>query len=79
MPSPGGGPGEVAEVQDSESIGAGDGEREDAGRWEMVAGESEEQVLTELGIDYIEPEKRNFAFIVNSSLKVKGRPKAQTL
>ncbi|TDL22182.1 Nucleotidyltransferase [Rickenella mellea] len=51
------------------------------GNWEFIVGETEEEVLRELGMNYIEPEKRNFAFIVKSgkqkqlSESKRGRPK----
>lgn len=49
------------------------------GNWEFVVGETEEEVLKELGMNYIEPEKRNFAFIIKSGTQKqppkRGRPK----
>lgn len=37
------------------------------GYWELLASRSEEEVLEELGLDYVEPEKRNFSFVVGRS------------
>jgi DNA polymerase beta len=34
------------------------------GFWELVRAESEEQILRELGMEYVEVEKRNFGFVV---------------
>jgi len=38
-----------------------------SGYWELLASRSEEDVLEELGLDYVEPEKRNFSFVVGRS------------
>ena len=40
---------------------------EDEGRWELVASTTEQEVLDELGVEYVEPERRNFAFVVSKS------------
>jgi len=37
------------------------------GYWTFVEGESEVGVLRELGMSYVEPIKRNFAYLVNSN------------
>lgn len=37
------------------------------GYWELLASRSEEDILEELGLDYVEPEKRNFSFVVGRS------------
>jgi len=34
------------------------------GFWELVRAETEAEILRELGMEYIEPEKRNFSFVV---------------
>lgn len=31
------------------------------GAWALVAGSDEEAIFTEIGLDYVEPEKRNFS------------------
>lgn len=36
------------------------------GRWELVASRTEEEILSELGIEFIEPERRNFSFIAST-------------
>lgn len=36
------------------------------GYWTFVEGDSEEAVLRELGMNYVEPTKRNFAYLANS-------------
>ncbi|KAG2051587.1 Nucleotidyltransferase [Suillus hirtellus] len=38
------------------------------GYWTFVEGESEDAVLRELGMNYVEPIKRNFAYLSNSDL-----------
>ncbi|KAG1906751.1 uncharacterized protein F5891DRAFT_1003591 [Suillus fuscotomentosus] len=50
------------------------------GYWTFVEGESEDAVLRELGMNYVEPIKRNFAYLSNSDLdtptvKKGGRPR----
>jgi DNA polymerase beta len=36
------------------------------GHWAFVEGESEDAVLRELSMNYVEPIKRNFAYLANS-------------
>ena len=43
------------------------------GHWELVASETEEQVMTALGMPWIEPEKRNFSFLQDNGGKRKKR------
>lgn len=38
-------------------------EGNEGGFWELVRAETEEEVLRELGMEYIEPTKRNFALV----------------
>ncbi len=38
-----------------------------SGYWELLASRSEEDILEELGLDYVEPENRNFSFVVGRS------------
>ncbi|KAG1751118.1 hypothetical protein EDB19DRAFT_1675431 [Suillus lakei] len=50
------------------------------GYWAFVEGESEDAVLRELGMSYVEPIKRNFAYLAHSDLDVStvkkgGRPR----
>ena len=49
----------------------GDG---DGPHWEMLPSETEEQIFDELGVDFIEPEKRNHAFLTSKAgyMKTKG-------
>ena len=51
---------------------------EEDGHWELVASETEEDIFSELGISYVEPHKRNFAFITNGTKKPRGRPKSRS-
>ena len=45
----------------SETVGA---ETDDVkGFWELVASETEEDILDHLGMVWVEPEKRNYAFL----------------
>lgn len=37
------------------------------GRWELVASTTEQEVLDELGVEYVQPERRNFAFVMSKS------------
>jgi DNA polymerase beta len=51
-------------------------EGEEKGYWELVKAETEEEILKEVGMEWVEPEKRNFAFVVGkTSGRGKGRPK----
>jgi DNA polymerase beta len=46
------------------------------GYWELVKAETEEDVLEELGIEWIAPERRNFSFIVGKKATIiKARPR----
>ena len=49
------------------------------GHWELVASETEERVLEEIGLPWIEPEKRNFSYLRKdgggSKKKGRGRPR----
>jgi len=51
-------------------------EDEQKGFWELIKVESEEEILNELGLEYVEPEKRNFGFVVG---KTKTTPKRSGL
>ncbi|EJC98074.1 Nucleotidyltransferase [Fomitiporia mediterranea MF3/22] len=37
------------------------------GRWELVASSTEKEILDELGVEYVGPERRNFTFVVSKS------------
>ena len=37
-----------------------------SGHWELLPSESEEEILTQLALDWVEPEKRNFGFLENN-------------
>ncbi|KAF9492013.1 Nucleotidyltransferase [Pleurotus eryngii] len=41
------------------------------GHWELIKAESEEDILLELGLDYVAPERRNYEFLVNTPGKKK--------
>jgi DNA polymerase beta len=42
------------------------------GYWEMVKAETEEEILDVLGMEWVEPERRNFKFVVKRE-GLKGR------
>jgi DNA polymerase beta len=44
--------------------GVDDARSEQRGYWELVRAESEEEILEELGMTFIQPEKRNFGFLL---------------
>lgn len=45
------------------------------GHWELVASETEEEILSELGMPWVEPEKRNFSFVLDGTKKrSRGKP-----
>ena len=52
------------------------------GHWQLVASKTEKSILTELGMPWVEPQKRNFNFLADSKArkskepKVKPQPKA---
>lgn len=48
---------ELNEVTNGKSAGT------EEGRWELIASRTEQEIFDELGIDYVEPERRNFSFI----------------
>jgi len=35
--------------------------------WELVEGRGEEEILKEIGMQYVVPEKRNFSYVATSS------------
>jgi DNA polymerase beta len=43
--------------------------QEDWGFWELVRAETEEEILSEVGMPYVEPEKRNFKFVVGKGAR----------
>jgi len=48
------------------------GESLEKGYWSLVKSSSEEEIFEELGLDFIEPDKRNFSFVSGKrSRKVK--------
>jgi len=53
----------------------GGNEEEEKGYWELVKAETEEEILKELGMEWVEPEKRNFEFVVGKTSRGRGRPK----
>ena len=46
------------------------------GHWELVASETEEAILDELNTPWVEPEKRNFSFLMADSGKKRARRKS---
>ncbi|KAH8114470.1 Nucleotidyltransferase [Phellopilus nigrolimitatus] len=65
-----GSPNEMSDVeQPTNSKSGSDGTRrregEEDGRWELVASSTEQEVLNELALGYVEPERRNFAFVMS--------------
>ncbi|KAL5520081.1 hypothetical protein ACEPAG_1741 [Sanghuangporus baumii] len=45
---------------------------EEDGHWELVASKTETEMLDALTVEYVEPERRNFAFVVSRSKQGKG-------
>ncbi|KAL5501562.1 hypothetical protein ACEPAH_8822 [Sanghuangporus vaninii] len=45
---------------------------EEDGHWELVASKTETEILDALTVEYVEPERRNFAFVVSRSKQGKG-------
>ena len=39
------------------------------GFWELVARETEEDILDQIGMEFVEPDKRNYAHVVRESRK----------
>lgn len=50
---------------------------EDSGFWELARAETEEEILKVLGIEYVEPGRRNYEFVVGRPSKVKGGTKGR--
>jgi len=46
-------------------------------KWTLVEGHDEEAILKEIGMEYVDPEKRNFAFVVDSRKSGYGKKKIQ--
>jgi DNA polymerase beta len=42
------------------------------GYWELVKADTEEEILRELGLDFVEPTKRNFSNVVGKQTKKKA-------
>ncbi|EIW74677.1 Nucleotidyltransferase [Coniophora puteana RWD-64-598 SS2] len=49
----------------SESTEDVEAESEGSWRWHLLASEDERQILAELGMDWVEPERRNFVYLVD--------------
>ncbi|KAJ7143532.1 hypothetical protein C8R43DRAFT_953973 [Mycena crocata] len=52
-----------------------DEEGNSTGFWELVWGETEEEVLKELGMEYVEPVKRNFSLVLGRTVSPAGNRK----
>lgn len=46
-----------------------EGPTAEKGFWELVKAETEEEILSELGMEFVEPTKRNFGFVVGKKTK----------
>jgi hypothetical protein len=46
-----------------------EGEGDGNGYWALLKAETEEEILTELNMEFIEPERRNFSFILDKKGK----------
>jgi len=60
--------------ESSEEEGETEGEESPGGFWELVGSDTEEAVLHELGMQYVEPVKRNFSLVTGKRVV---RPKAK--
>lgn len=54
---------------DETEVEAGTRKAPDKGYWELVKADTEEEILRELGLDFIEPTKRNFLNVVGKQTK----------
>ncbi|KAH7927820.1 Nucleotidyltransferase [Leucogyrophana mollusca] len=45
------------------------------GYWVFLQGESEAEIMKELGMEYVAPEKRNFSFLLERTPRARGRPR----
>lgn len=43
----------------------------EVGYWELVKAETEEDILTQLGMEWIEPSKRNYSFVLGKKKATK--------
>lgn len=63
------------EASSGSDMGPLDSEQSDhelvGGHWELIKTESEEDILLELGLDYVSPERRNYGFLVDTPGKKK--------
>ncbi|KII90625.1 hypothetical protein PLICRDRAFT_157876 [Plicaturopsis crispa FD-325 SS-3] len=62
--------GDAAESADGEHEG-----ESEKGYWELVRAETEDEIMKEVGMDYIEPERRNFAFLNAKPVRGRGKPR----
>lgn len=51
---------------------------EEKGYWELVKADTEEDILGELGMEFIEPTKRNFSFVIGKPTKKNGAMNGMT-
>lgn len=58
-----------------EERGGGGSNEEEPGFWELVRAETEAEVLGELGMEYVEPVKRNFAALAKGVVAARGKGK----
>lgn len=54
------------------NVGAEAERAPDTGYWELVKADTEEEILRELGLDFVEPTKRNFSNVVGKPAKKKA-------
>ncbi|KAJ7780718.1 hypothetical protein DFH07DRAFT_793172 [Mycena maculata] len=62
--------------ENSEENSEEEGKDDSAGFWELVRAHTEEEVLRELGMEYVEPVKRNFSLVLGKGparMKAKGK------
>ncbi|KAF7795406.1 hypothetical protein EIP86_006564 [Pleurotus ostreatoroseus] len=48
------------------------------GHWQLIASKTEKSILAELGMPWVEPQKRNFSFLTDSNVRRSKEPKVKT-
>ena len=53
------------DLSDLREVGDSNKNNDDEGRWELVGSKTENEIFDGLGMEYVEPSRRNFSFIAS--------------
>lgn len=65
-----------AEANTEEQAGETSDREPRRGFWQLVRATTEEEIFEELGVDFVEPQRRNFAFITKRAALARTRKKS---